>query len=152
MSQYSQENLEDDIDADFEFFNTSPSSSMSNSPGSPNPSVDMSILDDLDALDREEDYVIEIFLLIKKKYKIHLYSYYGSFQQESIVSTNDCDLRTILRNKESTINAANNGKSSQTNAPTLILKFDHSSSEPTTVAVDDDSIHSPLDIYRQFGM
>lgn len=75
-------------------------------------------------------------------------------------STNDCDINfPINQFNESTMNKVedctnvDNSKSpSQTKSTTLVLKFSHSSNPCTaTVSNDDDTINSPLDIYKQFG-
>lgn len=79
-------------------------------------------------------------------------------------STNDCDIHFQMNQfNESTmnkiddcINATNNGSpapQNQAKPSTLVLKFSHSSNPCTaTVSNDDDTINSPLDIYKQFGM
>lgn len=76
-------------------------------------------------------------------------------------STNDCDIHFPMNQfNESTINkvenctnVANDKMPSQTKPSTLVLKFSHSSNPCTAmVSNDDDTINSPLDIYKQFGM
>lgn len=75
-------------------------------------------------------------------------------------STNDCDTHFPMNQfNESTMNkvevctsVANNNMPSQTKSSTLVLKFSHSGNPCTaTVSSDDNTINSPLDIYKQFG-
>lgn len=77
--------------------------------------------------------------------------------------TNDCDINFPLNQfNESTMNEfedcpkgsseASNNTPGQTNSSALILEFSHTANLCTsTASSDDETINSPLDIYRHFG-
>ncbi|XP_031625812.1 unconventional prefoldin RPB5 interactor-like protein [Contarinia nasturtii] len=128
LSKYAQENIERLMDESFQFFN-SPTSSMSNSPGSPAGSL---CSDDEDNTAREDE-----------------------IEYQPVISTNDCDLSSMLQINESTMNKVkklmDSAMEAKLNPKPLILEFNNSSNEPTAVVSDDNNITSPLDIYKQFG-
>lgn len=73
-------------------------------------------------------------------------------------STNDCDINAPINRGDGAMNTADNCGNDSDNAPsqakptTLVLQFSHSSNFCTaTVSTDEETINSPLDIYRQFG-
>lgn len=76
-------------------------------------------------------------------------------------STNDCDINfpmnqfnesTMNKSEDCTNDSSRASNNSQTNASTLILQFSHTDNTCTSTASnDDETINSPLDIYRQFG-
>lgn len=67
-------------------------------------------------------------------------------------SINDCDMNEYEK-VDAYHNVADNDASNQNKPSTLVLQFEHSSNVCTaTVSNDDETINSPLDIYKQFGM
>lgn len=64
-------------------------------------------------------------------------------------NTNDCDMGMI----ENYHHVVSNTMPNQNKPTTLILQFNHSDNLCTaSVSTDDETINSPLDIYKQFGM
>lgn len=144
------------MDSTFQFFNSPSSSSASSVCG-----------DDEDSTSHGIEHVSMLPLLSRfplRINQIHLSIIFSIQKTQPMNSTNDCDIHFQMNQfNESTMNkvedctsATNNGSAAPSNQAipsTLVLKFSHSSNPCTaTVSNDDDTINSPLDIYKQFGM
>lgn len=74
-------------------------------------------------------------------------------------STNDCDINYQMNNshKSNTSEVEHNTSEVNDNLPnqlrpsTLVLQFNHSANPCTATISNDETINSPLDIYRRFG-